>query len=131
MTIAVAVAVIFDSDGRILITQRPSHASHGGLWEFPGGKLEKGETALTALKREIKEEVGLDIFEAEPLTEIEHSYGDKDVLLLVYCIYKFVGIASCCESQIDFRWVEPARLNDFSFPQANEKIIELLKLTTF
>jgi 8-oxo-dGTP diphosphatase len=124
----VAVAVITDSHGRILLTQRPLHAAHGGQWEFPGGKLEEGETAITALQREVKEEVGLQVLNADFLTTIEHTYGFKKVILLVYCVDKFSGTPRCLESQTDLRWVDRDALSDYDFPAANEQIIQLINL---
>lgn len=123
----VAIAVIIDGSGRILITRRPLHTSHGGQWEFPGGKLEDDETPPEALKREVMEEVGLEVVEADFLTIIEHSYGLKYVELFVYCVTEFHGTPSCCESQIDLRWIELSATHQFEFPEANKIIIDLLK----
>lgn len=123
----VAVAVIFDGAGQILITRRSLEASHGGYWEFPGGKLEDDETALSALKREIKEEVGLDIIDAEFLTNIQYSYANKDVELFVYCVSNYEGLASCRESQMDMRWVTLSDISNFQFPAANKQIIDSLR----
>lgn len=122
----VAVAVIVDTNNRILITQRPNHTSHGGFWEFPGGKLEDSETPLAALKREIFEEVGLTIIDAEFLTTIEETYNARQITLLVYYVTNFHGIAVRCESQLDLRWVAFDELNNYHFPRANEKITELM-----
>ena len=127
MKVKVAVAVIFDGAGQVLITRRPLKASHGGFWEFPGGKLEDNESPLSALKREISEEVGLEILDADFLTNISHSYDKKDVELFVYCVYKFEGTAVCRESQMDMRWVDLADMVNFQFPEANELIINLLQ----
>lgn len=123
----VAVGVIIDNAGKILITRRPLEASHGGQWEFPGGKLEENESPLSALKREIREEVGLEIIDADFLTNIRHTYGLKNVELFVYCVSKFEGSARCRESQIDMRWINLAEMTNFQFPEANKKIIELLQ----
>jgi 8-oxo-dGTP diphosphatase len=122
----VAVAVIYDALGRILLTQRPDHADHGGQWEFPGGKLQTGEHPVEALKREVKEEVGLDVLDMEFITDIEHSYTSKQVVLHVYRVTGFQGTARCLESQIDLRWVSPEKLTQFDFPEANHKIIRQL-----
>ncbi len=122
----VAVAVIMDSQQRILITQRPLHVSQGGLWEFPGGKLEAGETGLTALIREIKEEVNLEIEHADFLGEISHTYVQHAVTLLVYCVTAFQGHAYPREAQINLRWVERQSLHQFEFPEANQQILALL-----
>lgn len=122
----VAVAVIIDSAGRILITRRSLKASHGGFWEFPGGKLEENEMPLSALKREISEEVGLDIIQAEFLIQIKHSYGTKDVELFVFCVNNYEGTALCRESQMDICWVSLEEITNFEFPEANKQIIDLL-----
>ncbi|ARG97554.1 8-oxo-dGTP diphosphatase MutT [Legionella micdadei] len=122
----VAVAVIYDNQNRVLITQRALHAAHGGMWEFPGGKLEAEELPTSALIREIKEEVGIDILEYSFLDEITHNYGQITVHLLVFCVKKFCGEALRCESQLDIRWVELDKLVDYCFPEANNKIIELI-----
>lgn len=126
MTIKVAVAVIFDAQQRVLIAKRPSHAAHGGQWEFPGGKLEEHESPLAALIREIKEEVGLSIISADFLCEIHHSYGQKEVTLLVYCVTQFQGTAMCCEAQTDLQWVALIELKNYDFPAANVDIIKRL-----
>ncbi|MBA3536405.1 MAG: 8-oxo-dGTP diphosphatase MutT [Tatlockia sp.] len=123
----VAVAVIFDEQQRVLITKRPANAAHGGLWEFPGGKLEEGEPGSAALIREIKEEVGVDVLEYSFLGSVVHDYESKIVELLVYSVEKFKGKACCRESQSDLRWVNLNELALFNFPEANEQIIQLIK----
>lgn len=122
----VAVAVIYNEQGHILIAQRPLHAAHGGMWEFPGGKLEPNELAETALVREIKEEVGLDILDYSFLGEIVHHYGSKVVNLLIFAVKKFQGEPFKREAQLDLRWVEVNTLSEYSFPEANSQIIELI-----
>ena len=121
----VAVGVIIDDQQRILITQRPLHATHGGLWEFPGGKLEENEVPLDALIREIKEEVGLNVLQAEFLGALSHSYAAYSLELLIYCVFSFQGQAKAQEGQMDLRWVALDRLHDFKFPDANQQIIAL------
>ncbi|MBA2656091.1 MAG: 8-oxo-dGTP diphosphatase MutT [Tatlockia sp.] len=123
----VAVALIIDKMQRVLITQRPTHASHGGFWEFPGGKLEAGELPSTALVREIKEEVGIDIIESCFLDSITHDYGSKVVNLLVFSVKKYRGQAYCREMQSDLRWVKLKELGQYNFPEANQQIIDLLQ----
>jgi len=122
----VAVAVIVDEKQRILITQRPLHASHGGLWEFPGGKLESDETAEQALCREVQEEVGLTLLNWNLLTKITHHYPNKSVELIVFYINQFEGIAFCREGQLNMKWVEANQLNPTDFPEANQAILDLL-----
>ncbi len=122
----VAVAIITDDQQRILITQRPHHVPHGGLWEFPGGKLESSELPEHALLREIKEEVGLNINNYQFLGEITHQYPDKTVQLIVFLVTQFSGIPSCLEGQLNMRWIEKKYLNPQDFPQANHAIFNLI-----
>ena len=121
----VAVGVIVDDQQRILITQRPLHATHGGLWEFPGGKVEDNEASLDALKRELMEEVGLEVLSAEFLGEISHHYANGLVELMVYCVHAFQGHGHAMENQMDLCWVKLECLHEFNFPEANQQIIEL------
>ena len=123
----VAVAVITDAQNRILITRRSLHVSSGGMWEFPGGKLEEDELAEAALIREIKEEVGLDVVAYEYLGEISHLYTKQFVSLFIYHVHAYQGEAACCEEQMDLRWVDFASLHNFHFPAANIEIIELIR----
>lgn len=123
----VAVGVIKSTDNKILIAKRADDAHQGGLWEFPGGKVEQGEAVLDALKREFKEEVNLEIYNAEPLMEIKHDYGDKIVLLDIWLSKDFSGTASGVEGQ-QVLWVDIDSLNDYKFPEANKKIIEKLQI---
>ena len=126
----VVVAVIVDDQQRMLITRRPLHASHGGMWEFPGGKVEQDETPIAALTRELKEEVGLDVHGCEFLGEINHIYPQHPVLLLVYCVRHFSGVAVAREMQMDLRWVGMDSLGDFEFPEANQQILEMIMAYT-
>ncbi len=123
----VAVAIITDIHQRILITRRSPHSPYGGMWEFPGGKLEADELATTALVREIKEEVGIDVIGYEYLGEVCHVYDKQHISLLIYHVQSYQGEATCCERQMDLRWVEVCNLKDFQFPAANLEIIELVK----
>ncbi len=123
----VAVGVIRDGDGRILITQRAKHAHQGGLWEFPGGKLEAGEPVQQALARELEEEVGIQVQSAAPLIRINHDYGDRHVLLDVWNVTAFAGQARGCEGQA-MRWIDAEQLREFSFPAANLPIIAAAQL---
>lgn len=123
----VAVAIIFDQEQRVLITRRPVHAAHGGMWEFPGGKLEANELPEQALVREIKEEVGIDILDYRFFTEVTHSYDAQVVHLLVFIITCYEGKPRCRESQLALRWVSVDDLDNYQFPEANIRIIELIK----
>ncbi|PCJ31995.1 MAG: 8-oxo-dGTP diphosphatase MutT [Gammaproteobacteria bacterium] len=124
--IHVAVAVIISSEQEVLVSLRQAHQHQGGLWEFPGGKVEQGEAVYDALLREINEEVGLLITAAQPLIEIEHDYGDKSVLLDVWTVTSFEGIAEGREGQ-KLRWTAIGELNENDFPSANIEIIKMLK----
>lgn len=124
----VAVGVIV-REGRVLIARRPDHVHQGGLLEFPGGKVEPGESVQAALVREIAEETGLEIpREAlRPLIGIRHDYGDKRVFLDVWRTEQAQGEALGREGQ-SIDWVSPESLRDDDFPAANRPIIRALKL---
>ena len=123
----VAVAVIVNDADEVCISLRHEHAHQGGLWEFPGGKVESDETVEQALSREIKEELGLDILHSRPLIRIKHDYGDKSVCLHVRKITGFRGRAVGLEGQ-DVKWVPIEDLTDYDFPEANQAVIKSLSL---
>ena len=125
--IHVAAAVVFDDRGRILIAQRPAHVHQGGLWEFPGGKLEQGESPRQALERELREELGIEVATARPLIQVRHDYPDKAVLLDVWRIGNYAGIPVGREGQ-PLEWVSPGDLAGYCFPAANIPIINALHL---
>jgi 8-oxo-dGTP diphosphatase len=118
----VAVGVISDGGKRILVAQRAQNAHQGGRWEFPGGKVEDGETVRRALARELLEELAIDIQHCEPLLTIEHDYTDKSVLLDVWWIAAFDGEPRGCEGQ-PLRWVDVSELGGLEFPEANVPIV--------
>jgi len=121
----VAVAVIINGNGHILIAKRPDHVHQGGLWEFPGGKVEVGESLKAALERELFEELGIALLACQPLLEIHHDYFDKQVLLDVWTVTGFSGEAYGREQQA-VRWVAPGSLFEYEFPEANQPIIQAL-----
>ena len=121
----VAVGVIRDARGRILISLRHPDSHQGGLWEFPGGKVESGETLPQAMQRELHEELGIDVEGLEPLLEVSHDYGDKRVFLDIWLVNGFSGEARGREGQL-IKWVSPEDLGDYEFPAANRPIIEKL-----
>ena len=123
----VAAAAIFDAQGRVLIARRPEHVHQGGLWEFPGGKLEADETVEVALRRELREEVGIEIVSARPLIRVRYDYPDKAVLLDVWRVDAFQGDAHGRERQ-PLVWVSPEDLSGYEFPQANKPIIRAVRL---
>jgi 8-oxo-dGTP diphosphatase len=125
--IHVAAAAVFDDRQRVLICRRPARAHQGGLWEFPGGKLEHGETTESALRRELKEEVGINVTSARPLIRVHHDYPDRNVLLDVWRVERFTGTAIGHEGQ-PIRWVLPEELKRYRFPAANTPIIKAVSL---
>jgi 8-oxo-dGTP diphosphatase len=122
----VAAAVVNDRD-EVLISLRPKHVHQGGLWEFPGGKLEANEGVVAGLQRELKEELGIHIDEARQLIRVHHDYPDKSVLLDVWLVKQFSGEPHGREGQ-QWRWVQRESLRDYAFPAANHPIINALQL---
>ncbi|MEM1188715.1 MAG: 8-oxo-dGTP diphosphatase MutT [Pseudomonadota bacterium] len=125
-TVDVAVAVLRDEEGRILLTQRHADAHQGGLWEFPGGKREDGETIAAALARELREELAIELQSHARLLIVEHDYGDKRVRLDVHLVHEFGGDPVPCEGQ-PMRWVPVQELLEYAFPKANMPIVERLR----
>jgi len=123
----VAVGVIQNSAGQVLVALRPPNAHQGGLWEFPGGKCEPGEAVESALARELAEELGITVLQKEPLCQIHHDYGDKRVLLDVWRVTSFAGTPSGREGQ-PLRWMETGAMEPAQFPVANRAIIRRLQL---
>jgi 8-oxo-dGTP diphosphatase len=119
------VGVVLDPAGKVLISRRAGNSHQGGLWEFPGGKVEPGESLGTALARELREELGIEIGRTSPLLEIRHDYGDKHVLLDVHVVWEFSGEARGLEDQ-PLLWVAPGELGRYPFPAANEPVISAL-----
>jgi len=123
--VTVAVGILIDGAGRVLVTRRAPDAHQGGLWEFPGGKVEADETLLEALTRELREELGVSVEAAEALMVLEHDYGDKQVRLDVHRVTRWSGEPRGLEGQ-PLAWQRPAQLRDWGFPAANRPILELL-----
>jgi 8-oxo-dGTP diphosphatase len=122
----VSVGVILDASNRILITRRAVDTHQGGLWEFPGGKVEVGESVQEALFRELYEELGIEIGPVCPLIEVLHDYGDKAVLLDVWVVRDFAGTAVGREGQ-PLVWAASDELGSYSFPAANLPILKAVK----
>ena len=123
----VAVAVIINKNNEVLISLRPEGSHLGGYWEFPGGKLEQGESVEEALKREIFEELNITVDSAHSFKKIKYQYIDKSVLLDVWLVDSFSGIAEGAEGQ-QIKWQAINELNLQDFPTANRAIINALKL---
>lgn len=125
--IHVAVGVVKNADGDILIARRPAHLHQGGLWEFPGGKVEAGEDVTNALRRELHEEIGIQVVHSRPLISLVHDYGDKTVRLDVQAVDAYEGEPHGCEGQA-IRWVASMDLPRYEFPAANRAILNAVRL---
>jgi 8-oxo-dGTP diphosphatase len=125
-TKVIGVAVIWNEQGQILIDRRRLEGSMGGLWEFPGGKVEFGETIQQCIRREIYEELGIEISVGEHLITIDHEYTEYQVTLLVYNCTHLRGIPQAIECS-EIRWVNLDELDKFTFPAANLRIIAALR----
>jgi len=123
--VTVAVGILIDDAGRVLVARRAPEAHQGGLWEFPGGKVEAEETLLEALARELREELGVRVESTEPLLVLEHDYGDKQVRLDVHRVTRWSGQPRGLEGQ-PLAWQRPEQLRDWAFPTANRLILERL-----
>ena len=126
----VAVGVVKNNEGQVLISLRDKFLHQGGLWEFPGGKIESEETAEQALVRELKEELAISVLAATPLITIKHQYPDLSVQLNVFLVEHFSGDAKSFEGQC-FKWVNPAELANHAFPAANQPIITAAQLPPY
>ena len=125
--VLVAACALVDADGRVLLAQRPQGKSMAGLWEFPGGKVEPGETPERSLIRELKEELASDVKEAclAPLTFASHSYPDFHLLMPLFVCRRWDGTVSALEGQ-QLVWVKPNRLRDYDMPPADVPLVSHL-----
>jgi len=123
----VAACALVDADGRVLLAQRPEGKKLAGLWEFPGGKVEPGETPEAALIRELSEEVGVTTKEAclAPLTFASYSYDEFHLLMPLFVCRRFEGTARGLEGQA-LKWVRPRDMRDYPMPPADEPLIPYL-----
>ncbi len=122
--VLVAAVALVDADGRVLISKRPEGKQLGGLWEFPGGKVEAGERPEAALIRELKEELAIDVAESclAPLTFASHAYDDFHLLMPLYVCRRWQGTVRGAEGQ-ELAWVRPLRLRDYAMPPADIPLI--------
>jgi 8-oxo-dGTP diphosphatase len=127
-TILVVAAALVDPDGRVLLAKRPEGKSMAGLWEFPGGKVEAGETPEQSLIRELAEELGIDVTCGclSPLSFASHSYDDFHLLMPLFLCRKWTGIPSPREGQT-LAWVRPQKLLDYPMPPADEPLVGALR----
>ena len=119
-TILVSAVALIDKDGRVLLAQRPEGKSMAGLWEFPGGKVETGETPEAALIRELEEELGINTWSSclAPLTFASHTYDDFHLLMPVFACRKWEGIPTPRENQT-LKWVHVNEMRDYPMPPAD------------
>jgi len=125
--VLVAACALVDADGRVLLAQRPQGKSMAGLWEFPGGKVEPGETPERSLIRELKEELAIDVKEAclAPLTFASHGYPDFHLLMPLFVCRRWDGSITALEGQ-QLVWVKPNRLRDYDMPPADVPLVSHL-----
>lgn len=125
--VLVSACALIDADDRILLAQRPVGKSMAGLWEFPGGKIEEGETAQEALIRELQEELGITTWETclAPLNFASHSYDDFDLLMPLFVCRKWDGYPMAKEGQA-LKWVRAKKLREYDMPKADEPLIPAL-----
>lgn len=126
--VLVAACALIDADGRILLAQRPKGKSMEGLWEFPGGKVEPGETPEETLVRELREELAIETRVAclAPLTFASHAYPAFHLLMPLYVCRRFEGTPRGVEGQA-LKWVRPQALRDYPMPPADEPLIPMLQ----
>ena len=123
----VSACALVDTDGRVLLAQRPQGKTLAGLWEFPGGKVEPGETPEQTLIRELAEEIGIVTQTAclAPLTFASHSYEDFHLLMPLFICRRYEGIPSPREGQV-LKWVRPKQMRDYPMPPADAPLIPFL-----
>jgi 8-oxo-dGTP diphosphatase len=126
--VLVSAVALIDPDGRVLLAQRPEGKSMAGLWEFPGGKVEPGETPEAALIRELKEELGIDTWQSclAPLTFASHAYQEFHLLMPLFVCRRWQGTAAPHEGQA-LAWVRPGSLRDYPMPPADLPLLAILR----
>ena len=127
-TILVVAAALIDKDGRVLLAQRPSNKSMAGLWEFPGGKVEDGESPENALIRELNEELGIDTWGSclAPLSFASHSYEGFHLLMPLFACRKWIGTPMAMEGQV-LKWVSKNDLKNYAMPPADIPLIAAIR----
>ena len=124
--IHVVVGIMINPEGEVLVAERQMQKFQGGRWEFPGGKVEKDETPLAALQRELDEEIGVEVQQARPLQQLRNTYPDKEILLDVWKVTEYNGEPLGKEGQ-KIRWVHLDVLFSIEIPDANIPIVKMLQ----
>ena len=122
----VVAAALFDRAGRVLIAQRPAGKALAGRWEFPGGKVDAGESEHRALRRELREELGIEVLAARPFMRLTHAYEDRDVELSLWIVERFAGEPRSLDAQ-RLKWVSPAALAAEDILEADQPFITALR----
>ena len=127
-TVLVVAAALIDTDGRVLIAQRPSNKSMAGLWEFPGGKINEGEKPENALVRELNEELGINTWRSclAPLSFASYTYNDFHLLMPLFVCRKWEGTPIPMEGQV-LKWVDKNNLKNYSMPPADIPLISAIR----
>jgi 8-oxo-dGTP diphosphatase len=124
--VLVVAAALFDDTGRVLIAQRPTGKPLAGRWEFPGGKVDAGESEHGALLRELREELGIEVIAARPFMRLKHAYAERDVELSLWIVERFGGEPRSLDAQA-LKWVAPARLAGEDILEADQPFIAALR----
>ena len=125
-SIVVVAAALFVRDGRVLIAPRPRGQPLAGRWEFPGGKVDAGESERQALARELREELGIEVLAARPFMRLTHAYAERDVALSLWIVERFSGEPRSLDAQA-LKWVAPGQLGCEDILEADQPFIEALR----
>ncbi|HEY4447680.1 MAG TPA: 8-oxo-dGTP diphosphatase MutT [Steroidobacteraceae bacterium] len=125
-SVLVVAGALFDGEGRVLIAQRPAGKTLAGRWEFPGGKVDVGESEHAALRRELREELGVEVIAARPFMRLAHAYADRDVELSLWIVERFAGEPRSLDAQA-LKWVSPAALAAEDILEADQPFITGLR----
>jgi len=124
--VPVVAAALFDRSGRVLIAQRPRGKALAGRWEFPGGKVDAGESERSALIRELREELGIEVIAARPFMRLTHAYEEREVELSLWIVERFTGEPRPLDTQA-LKWVAPAELPEEDILEADQPFIAALR----
>jgi 8-oxo-dGTP diphosphatase len=124
--VLVVAAALFDPAGRVLIAQRPAGKPLAGRWEFPGGKVDAGESEHSALSRELREELGIEVVAARPFMRLNAAYAEREVELSLWIVERFAGEPRSLDAQ-QLKWVAPARLAGEDILEADQPFIAALQ----